>query len=325
MKRTIMMLAVLAFAFSFAVRAAEYTFTLACHVSDESVLSQSFHKFAKDVAEKSGGRLQINVSTAAALGGQREIVENVNLGAIEIGMGESGIYTNYIPAFGVMVLPFMHESKEKFYEAVDGKVGKRLEEMMAAQTNMRILAWLDGGGTRDVYSLKPIKSIEEMRGVKIRTPESAAFVTMFKAFNANPTAISAPEMYTALQQGVVDAMEGTYETAVTYGIVELAKNCLETHHIYNESSLVVNKDAFAELPADLQQVLLDCAEKLERDERALNDELLGKFKQRMLDAKVVFTPVDMEKAKAMVAGVYKEYIGNDASKQEIFDLLTGAK
>ncbi len=299
----------------------EYTFTLACHVADDSVLSQGFYGFAKDVAEKSGGRLQINVSTSAALGGQREIIENVNLGAIEMGLGESGLYANYIPAFGVMVLPFMHDSKEHFYAAVDGKVGKRLEELLEAQTNMKLISWLDGGGTRDVYSVTPLKSIDDLKGVKIRTPESPAFVAMFKAFNANPTTIAAPEMYTALQQGVVTAMEGTNETAVTYGIIGIAKNCLETRHIYNESSLVINKQALAELPQDLQKILLDCARKLSVDERALNDTLLRQFKQKMVDAGVVFVPIDREKAKQMVAGVYQDYIGNDASKQEIYDLL----
>jgi tripartite ATP-independent transporter DctP family solute receptor len=316
----------LGLAFPPAVPAApDFTFTVATHVSDESVLSQSLHKFAEDVKAQSGGRLELNVSTAAALGGQREIIENVNMGAIEMGIGESGLYTNYIPAFGVMALPFMFTSKEAFYAAVDGKAGEHLGKLLAGQTNMHILCWLDGGGFRNVYSVNKLDSIEDLKGVKIRTPESSVFVAMFRAFNANPTAIAAPEMYTALQQKVVTAMEGTNETAVTYGVIDVAKNCLETEHIYNESSVIINKDALAELPEDLRAVLIACARKLAADERELNTTLLDQFKQKMVDAGVNFTPVDKNRAMDMVSGVYKEYIGGDAAKQEVFDLLTGAR
>ena len=326
MKRIITAVLSLALAFPLTAQAApEFTFTVATHVSEESVISKSLHLFAEDVKAKSGGRLELSVSTAAALGGQREIIENVNMGAIEMGIGESGLYTNYIPAFGIMALPFMFESKEAFYSAVDGKTGDHLDKLLASQTNMKILCWLDGGGFRDVYSVNPLDSIEALKGVKIRTPESAVFVAMFRAFGSNPTAIAAPEMYTALQQKVVTAMEGTNETAVTYGIIDIAKNCLQTGHIYGESSLVINKDALAELPDDLRAVLLEAAKKLAADERELNTTLLTQFKQKMVDAGVTFTPVDKAKAKAMVADVYKNYIDGDAAKQEVFDLITGAK
>lgn len=321
MKRMVTVALALVMALAGVATAAEFEWTLASHIAEESVQVRSFNRFAKSVAEKSGGRMLIHVSPGAQLGGQREIVESVNLGAIEMGMGESGLYSNYIPAFGIMVMPFMHSSREKFYEAQDGAVGAKLSAMLEEQTGMRIFAWLDGGGYRDVYSVKPIANIDGMKGVKIRTPESAAFVTMFKAFTANPTAIAAPEMYTALQQGVVDAMEGTYETAVTYGIMEIAKNCLETHHIYNESSVVVNKDAWAELPEDLQKIMLECGEEMKAYERELVVELDKGFRERMEKNNVKFTPVDMPRAKELVAGVYKDYIGGDKAKQEIYDML----
>ena len=317
------LLAAAAFVLAGAINAAEFTFTLATHVVDDSVISQSFHQFAKDVEEKSNGRLAVNVSTAGALGGQREIVENVNLGAIEMGMGEAGIYTNYVPAFGVMVLPFIFDSSETYYAHMDGAAGQRLTQMLDQKTNMRLIAWLDGGGPRNIYSTKPIGTVQNLRGVKIRTPESPAFVAMFRAFNANPTPISMPEVYTSLQQGVVDAMEGTYETTYTFGITEVAKNCLETGHVYGEVSLVINKDAFNELPADLQEILLDCAKNLEKNERAATEDVLVKFRQRMLDSNVIFTPVDIAETKEMVSGVYADYIGGDKEKQEIFDLLSG--
>lgn len=299
----------------------EFTYTIGYHAADDAVMSKGFYKFADDVFKKSNGRLKINVSTGGALGGQREIIESVNLGALEMGEGESGLYANYIPAMGMLVLPFMFESAEDFYKAMDGKVGKRFEELMEEKTNMKVIAWLDGGGVRDVYSVKPLKSLADLKGLKIRTPESPAFVAMFKAFGANPTAISAPEMYTSLQQGVVDAMEGTAETAVTYGITDLAKTCLQTHHIYNEGSLVINKDAFNDLPDDLQKILLECAADMETYERNLNTQMVEDFKKNIVDAGIEIVPVNLDEAKQLVAPVYEEFIGGDPLKQEIYDLL----
>jgi tripartite ATP-independent transporter DctP family solute receptor len=301
--------------------AAEYTLTIATHVADESEDSRTLYWLSDRVREKSGGRLQINVSTSAALGGQREIIEAVNFGAIEMGMGECGLYSNYDRAFGIISLPFVHSSPEAFAAAVDGEVGKRLNAIMEAKTNMSILAWMDGVRTRDIYSLKPLNGLDDLKGLKIRTPESSVFVATFRAFGANPTPISAPEMYTALQQGVVQAMEGTTETAVTYGIYELTKTCLESHHIYNEMSIVINRNALAELPVDLRKVLVECAVEMSAYSRKLSGGSTEGYKKRMREAGIKFVAIDREKAKALVALVYKEYLGNDPQLNEIFNLL----
>lgn len=321
MKRILLALFVLTLFAVPARAAAEFTFTIANHIADEAVESRTFYHLADLVKERSGGRLIINVSTAAALGGQREIIEAVNFGAIEMGMGEGALYSNYHKAFGVMSLPFIHPSSEMYAAAVDGKVGERLNKLMEEKTNMSVLAWLDGVRTRDVYSLNPLNKLEDMRGLKIRTPQSPVYVATFRAFGANPTPISAPEMYTALQQGVVGAMEGTTETAVTYGISELARHCLETHHIFNETSVVINRDAFNELPADLQKILRECAREMTEFNRRESGIAGDHYKQIMVSSGVNFVPIDSAQAKAMVADVYKEYIGGDPVAQEIFDLL----
>ncbi len=303
------------------MNAAEYTFTIGTHATDESIEARSFYWFSDQVKQRSGGRLQINVSTAAALGGAREIIEAMNFGAIEMGLGENALYSNYVPAFGILSLPFIHPSTDKFIAAADGEVGQRLNRLLEEKTNMTVLAWLDGIRTRDVYSRIPLNSLADMKGLKIRTPESPVQVATFRAFSANPTPIPAPEMYTALQQNVVMAMEGTTETAVNYGIYELAKNYLETHHMVNECSVVINRDALAELPDDLRKILVDCAKEMTQWNRALCASDSDGYKRRMLEADVKFVAIDAAKAKEMVGDVYRQYIGGDPIMQEVFDLL----
>ncbi len=303
--------------------AAEYELTLANHLPDETVESQSYYWFAKQVEEKSNGRLKIHVSTAGALGGQREIVEAVNTGALDMGMGENAMYGNYAPIFGVMTLPFIHSSSEKLFEALDGEIGKKLSESLEQRTNMKILCYTDGIRARDVYCVRPLATLADLNGLKIRTPESVVYVSTFKAFGANPTPISAPEMYTALQQGVVEAIENHTEIAVTYGIYELTKHCLETHHILNENSIVINQDVYADLPEDLQKILDETARELSDYNRQLAREASDGYKRKMIESGVVFVPVDIAQAKDQViaAGVYKNFVGDDPEMNEILDML----
>ncbi|MCD8363557.1 MAG: TRAP transporter substrate-binding protein [Lachnospiraceae bacterium] len=299
-----------------------YTMTLANHLSPESVQNIAFEEFIENVEEKSGGRIQINLSASGALGSQREIIEGVNLGTIEMGMGESGIYANYVPEFGVLALPFMYDSEEDFHAVLDGEVGELLAERLEEATNCKIISWMDGG-VRDVYSAKPVETLADLEGLKIRTPESSVYIETFNAFGANPTPISANEMYSSIQSDVVSAMEGTGETAYTYKIYEVANYCLETGHIYTDISLVINTDIFESLPEDLQEVLLECGQELTQSERELWAEKSDQYKQLMIDeGSMQFFEVDKEEAKAAVSSVYDNYIDGDSAKQEIYDMIT---
>lgn len=302
-----------------------YTMTLANHLSPESVQNKAFEAFIEDVAEKSDGRIQISLSTSGALGSQREIIEGVNLGTVEMGMGESGVYANFVPEFGVLTLPFMYSSTDNFHKVIDGEVGELLASRLESATGVKIISWLDGG-VRDVYSAKKLETLDDLNGLKIRTPESPVYVETFKAFGANPTPISANDMYSSIQQDVVAAMEGTGETAYTYRIHEVANYCLETGHIYTDVSLAINKDLFYSLPEDLQNVLLECGKTLTENERALWAEKSGDYKQMMIDeGSMEFYEVDQQAAMEKVAGVYDSYINGNTEMQEIYDMIKAAQ
>lgn len=299
---------------------AEYTMTLALHTAADSVQNKAFMAFADEVAEKSGGKIAINLSPGGALGSQREIVEAVNLGTIEMGMGESGIYSNYNSAWGVLAMPFLYNSEEAFFKVLDSEVGEKLEALLQESTDMVMLGWLYGG-KRDVYSSTELTSLDGLNGLKIRTPESSVFVEGFKALSANPTPVAATEMYAAIQQGTVQAMEGSQETAYTYKIYEVAKNCLETGHIYTDVSLVINKGVFEKLPEELKQVLMEAGDNLTVNCRTLWSESAEKYKDMMVAEGMVFTPVDVAPAKEAVSGFYTTYINGDATMQELFDKI----
>lgn len=229
--------------------------TFAHHLPPTTIQNKAIEFFAESAKKHSGGRLAITVSHSAQLGGQRELVEAARMGTIEMVMGEAGRYEAYVAEFGIFSLPFLFKDLADYHATVDGPTGTEFEKLLLDKAGLRILCWVDGG-VRNVFSKKTMSpSLSSMNGVKIRTPESAIYVNTFRALGANPTPIAAPEMYSAIQSGVVDAMEGSYETAYNYKIYEVAKNCLVTGHINTDLSYAVNSKFFDKLPRDLQNAL----------------------------------------------------------------------
>ena len=304
----------------------EYEWTLAHHLAEASQQHKGFLKFADDVYEKSGGRIKINISFGAALGSQRELIEQVNLGTIEMALGEASLLANYCKAFGLICAPFTFIDENQYIDVASNVINDDLNTMLAANSNLRNIAWLYGG-TRDVYATKPLTSLDDLQDLKIRTPESPAFVEGFTALGANPTAIAANEMYTSIQQGVVEAMEGSLETAYTYKIYEVAKNCLRTSHILAGCDLVMNNNLYESLPDDLKDIITECAAEMVAYEGQLVAETDSEYYAMLEDEGVIFTDLsEEERARAveMTAGFVESYIDGDAEMQAIYDKIAEA-
>jgi tripartite ATP-independent transporter DctP family solute receptor len=228
---------------------------LAHHLSLQSEQHRAAEKFGELVARYSGGALSVRVLPSAQAGGQREAIESVSLGALEMAYGESGIYSNSVSRFGVIALPYMYRDINHWQAVVDGPVGEGLAGELLKTSGLRIMNWMIGG-FRDTYLRnKPIRKPEDFAGVKIRLPEAPVFVRTFRALGAQPTPIPAPEMYSALQTGVVDAMEGSPETAFTFKIFEVTKHLSRTRHILLDGSFAMNGKFYDGLAKDQQQAL----------------------------------------------------------------------
>ena len=231
---------------------------LAHHVSLQSEQHKAAENFAKLVETYSKGALTVRVLPAAQAGGQREAIESVSLGALEMAYGESGLYANYSPRFGVVGLPYMYRDLAHWQSVVDGPIGTGLAGELQKTAGLRMMNWMIGG-YRDTYTrTRAIRKPEDFAGMKVRLPEAPAFVRSFRALGAIPTPIPAPEIYSALQTGVVDAMEGTNELAFTFKIFEVTKYMSRTRHMILDGSFAMNQKFYDGLPKD-QQAALDRA------------------------------------------------------------------
>lgn len=259
------------------------TIRLAHHVQLDSEQNIAADAFAAKLGELSGGALKVNVLPAAQMGGQREIVESVSLGVVEMGFGESGIYSGYVTQFGILALPYMYKDFDQWQRVVDGPVGADLAAKLEAAANIKIVNVLMGGYRSTFLRDRPINAPADFAGVKIRLPEAPAFVRTFSQLGATPTPIPAPEMYSALQTGVVDAMEGSLETGFTYKIYEVCKYLSLTQHILNDGSFVINSDFFNGLSAEEQEMVMQVGAETATAQRAAHFERTAMWQSRLVD------------------------------------------
>ncbi len=300
--------------------------TFAHHLAPTSIIHKSVEKFAELVKTKSNGVVEVSIAPSSQLGGQREIIEGVKLGTIQMGIGESGLYANYVPEFGLFSLPFIFNDLEHYNKVADGDIGKEFGKKLEDTNGIKILNWMDGG-IRDVYMTKdPSKGLADMKGIKIRTPESPIYVNTFKSLGMNPTPVPAGEMYSALQSGVVDAMEGTVETAYTFKIYEVAKFCAETKHINTDISFMISKSFMEGLPQDIQTAILDAAKEAGEWERKEWASGVDAFKEKLkTEGNVKFVEVNSDELRKSVEPMYEEFIKKNPSAEQIINNIKNTK
>ncbi|WP_394156137.1 TRAP transporter substrate-binding protein [Loktanella salsilacus] len=250
---------------------ADTTIRFAHHLPQSSEQHIAAERFAEIVADRSGGSLTVEIMPAGQMGGQREIIESVQIGTLDMGYGESGLYANYVPGFGILTLPYLYNDPAHWRRVVMGEIGEQMAQELQAQTGLVVLNWIEAG-YRDTYTTgKVITGPEDFEGLKIRVPESPVFVETFAALGAQPTPIPSPEIYTAMQTGLVAAMEGTPEVGYIQRIYEVGDQLNKTRHIFFDGSFVTSQTFLDGLSDDERQIVLDAAAEVaaqQRDERA---------------------------------------------------------
>ncbi len=162
-------------------------------------------EFARIVAEKTNGQVEVQIFPNNQLGNEKEMIEGLLLGTLDITVPSNGVVTNFVPELGIFDLPFLFRDRPHMYKVMDGPVGQELNGAMQKK-GFRLLGFYEAG-IRHIMTKKPINSFEDLQGLKIRTMQVPAHVASFNAFGANATPLAYGELYGALQTGVVDGAE----------------------------------------------------------------------------------------------------------------------
>lgn len=277
---------------------AEITLRFASLYPPSHAASRTADKLAELVSAKTGGKVTMDVFHNSALGSEREAAEGVKSGSIDLAYSGLPGFGSYVPEFGVLELPFNYDSLDDVKNVVD-KISQSLETRMASQ-GLILLGYLYDG-PRVTISTKPLNSLADFSGLKLRVPQAPLYVQMAEAFGASPTPVALTEVYTALQSKIVEALEGTPTSLYANKYYEVAKNIARTDHIFFVAYIAMNKALFDSLPAEQQDALRESGREasafnLEIAKAAVNEDFA-----RLKEAGVTFTEPDKEEFRAAVA------------------------
>ncbi|MDE0582358.1 MULTISPECIES: DctP family TRAP transporter solute-binding subunit [Planococcus] len=289
-----------------------YTIRLAHLVPEE----QSSHVAAVDFKEKleseSDGRIKVELYPNGQLyGSDREAIEAVQLGNIEMTIPAVAAMASFNEKFQVFDLPFLFNNNEAAYKALDGELGQEL--MADLESNgLKGLVFGENGFRHVSNNEGPIEKPEDMEGLKMRTLESPLHTDTFNAFGANASPFAFGELYTALQQGTYDAMDCPISLYYTNKFYEVQDYLTLTGHVYAATSLLMNDDFYNDLPEDLQELLMEASEEFRDQQRELAQQQDTEFMDQLVAEGMQINDLTDEQRDAFreaAAPVYEKYEG----------------
>ena len=209
----------------------------------------------KDIVEaESSGAIQVKVFPSGQIGGERELIESTKLGTIQMCL-VSGPVAGYFKPAMVFDIPYLFSSAPVAWKVLDGPFGKNLSAALLKKSGLRNLAYGETGFRNFTNSKRPIKSPADMNGLKIRVMETPLYITMVKALGAAPTPISWPEVYTSLQQGVVDGQENPVSVILYAKFSEVQKYLTLDGHAYGTDFFLFNDMYFKKMSPEHQALI----------------------------------------------------------------------
>lgn len=290
-----------------AAAAPRYRLRLAHVIGAGTPIDVAARRLAELVRQRTGGKVEISVFPDGRLGGERAIIEGVQLGTIDMSFTTTGAMGAFAPEFHVLDLPYLFPSYEAAYTYLDGENGKKLLALLDRR-GIHGLVYLENGW-RSFTSRNPLRRPEDLSGQRIRVMESPLYMGLIRALHGTPTPMAYSELPKALLQGVIDGQENPAVNIYSARMYESQPYMIQDRHTYNVFVFKVNGKTWKRLPESFRRVLEETAVEVRDFQRKLNREAEGEF-VRKLQAKGmqvhVPTAAEMDAWHAATAPVYDD-------------------
>ncbi|MDO9095571.1 MAG: TRAP transporter substrate-binding protein [Rubrivivax sp.] len=263
--------------------------------------------FAKEVEQRTNGRIKVQPFYSGSLGGERESIEAVQLGTQELTLTSTGPVPNFVPAARILDIPFLFRDKAHARAVLDGPIGQEMLKEFESK-GFKALAWAENGVRHMTNSKRAVNAPEDLKGLKMRTMENPVHVAAYKGFGIVTTPMAFPEVFTALQQGTVDGQENPLSVIMAAKFDQVQKHLSLTGHVYSPAIFLMNKAAFDKLSAADKQAFLDAAREATKANRARVDEddAKGVAELRSKGMSVVEN-IDKAKFQSALSPVYAQF------------------
>lgn len=259
------------------------------------------------------GRLKIQTFPGGVLGGEKEMIEQTQFGAINILRTSLGPVGTVVPEVNVFNMPFVFRSQDHMRAVIDGAIGDELlAKISASPAKLVAIGWMDGG-SRSLYTKKPVRTPADLKGQKVRMMGNPLFVDTMNAMGGNGISMGYGEVFTALQTGVVDGAENNAPSFFTSNHYNTgAKYYTQTNHLIIPELLVVSKVTWDKLSKDDQALLKKFGREAQLEQRVLWDKSVEDYTAKLKAAGVEFINVDTNAFYDATAPVRAKYGANYA-------------
>ncbi|UIJ73399.1 TRAP transporter substrate-binding protein [Aurantimonas sp. HBX-1] len=287
--------------------AAQTVLRLAENQPETNPVTVAMHRFAELVEEYSGGEVVVQVFSGAQLGQEPETIEQAQAGVVDFARVNSVVMANVSPSMGVFTLPYIFRDWDHKYAVLDGEIGAGVLDDLN-DVGLVGFDYMDAG-TRSFYTVagKPVKSLDDLAGLKIRVQPAPISIRMVELLGAVPTPMNYGEVYSSLQTGVIDGAENdfvSYETSAHY---EVAPNFVEDGHLSPPALLVMNKARFDALPAEHQVAIRKAGKEAALYEREIMREANEAARKAVEAGGATVTEIDNAPFQAAVEPIYAEF------------------
>lgn len=296
--------------------AAQTVFKLGHVLSKESHYAAGAKVFCDEIERGTQGRYKCQQFPAGALGGEREEIEAVQLGTQDLVITSTGPVGNFVPEVKILDIPFLFRDYEHARKTLDGAIGQDLLAKFSSK-GLVALAWTENGFRHMTNNKRPIVQATDASGLKMRTMENKVHMEGYKTFGIQPTPMAFPELFGALQQGVVDGQENPIPVILASKFSQVQKHLSLTSHVYSPALILMSPVAYNKLAEADKKVFAEAAKKSAAAQRKrVNEDEANGIAQLKKDGMQVVEQVHADTFRKAVAPAYANF-GREFGNEKI--------
>ncbi len=302
---------------------APITLKLAHVVSTSAPYHIGAQELARLVDLKTKGGLKIEIYPGGQLGkGERECIEGLQIGTIDLVVTSTGPVGGFVPQMLVVDLPFLFRDNAHVDKVLDGPIGEDLLKALS-KAGIKGIAFWENGFRNLTNNKRPVNKPEDVKGLKLRTMENEVHMDAFRTLGADPTPMTWGEVYTALQQGVIDGQENPINIIRTHKIYEVNKHLALTGHVYSPALLLMNEKKFNSLSPEFQKALIEAGREAAKYERKFIRDNEARMLEELKGFGMQVTYPDKKLFQKATEPTYKKY--ESRFGKDLIDKIVGTK
>jgi tripartite ATP-independent transporter DctP family solute receptor len=268
---------------------------------------------AERLKEKSAGKVIVQIYPGEQLGSEREMIEQVQMGSLDVTKVSTSPLESFVPIMSVFGVPYLFRDSDHFWNVLDGPIGERLKKA-GVGVGLKGLCYYDAGSRSFYTKTKPILVPADLAGMKIRVQESKTAMQMIEALGASPTPIAWGELYTSLQQGVVDGAENNPPSFYRSRHFEVCKHYSLDEHTMVPDIIIISMETWKKLPQDVQKIVQEAANESAQYQRQLWKEATEESLKKVQEQGVKVYHPDKTAFRQKVRKMHESYKGTEVGE-----------